>query len=93
VECWQVNWKGSSKVKVDLHVHTQERSPCARASEDEQIQAAIAAGLDAIFITSQMPSKCIHPIHRQQRRMKSVPLLAGWGFHCLVTRMPIPPRE
>ena len=37
--------------KVDLHVHTSERSPCAIASEDEQIRAAIAAGLDAIFIT------------------------------------------
>jgi predicted metal-dependent phosphoesterase TrpH len=38
-------------MKIDLHVHTLERSPCARASEDEQIQAAIAAGLDAMFIT------------------------------------------
>lgn len=38
-------------MKIDLHVHTMERSPCARASEDEQIQAAIAAGLDALFIT------------------------------------------
>lgn len=38
-------------MKIDLHVHTMERSPCAHASEDEQIQAAIAAGLDALFIT------------------------------------------
>jgi histidinol phosphatase-like PHP family hydrolase len=38
-------------LKVDLHIHTQERSPCAIASEEEQIRAAIAAGLDAIFIT------------------------------------------
>jgi histidinol phosphatase-like PHP family hydrolase len=36
---------------VDLHVHTSERSPCAINSEEEQIRAAIAAGLDAIFIT------------------------------------------
>ena len=41
----------SGIVKVDLHVHTLERSPCATASEEEQIRAAIAAGLDAIFIT------------------------------------------
>ena len=41
----------SAFLNVDLHVHTQERSPCARASEEEQIRAAIAAGLDAIFIT------------------------------------------
>lgn len=38
-------------MKLDLHVHTRERSSCAHASEVEQIQAAIAAGLDAIFIT------------------------------------------
>lgn len=38
-------------MKVDLHVHTKERSACAKASEEEQIQAAITAGLDAIFVT------------------------------------------
>jgi len=38
-------------MRIDLHVHTQERSFCARSSEDEQIGAAIAAGLDALVIT------------------------------------------
>ncbi len=38
-------------MKVDLHVHTRERSACAQATEEEQIRAAIAAGLDAIAIT------------------------------------------
>jgi len=37
--------------KVDLHVHTSERSPCATSGEEEQIRAAIAAGLEAIFFT------------------------------------------
>jgi predicted metal-dependent phosphoesterase TrpH len=41
----------TSLTKIDLHVHTKERSECAHASEDEQVQAAIAAGLDAIAIT------------------------------------------
>lgn len=41
----------STIVKVDLHVHTRERSPCATAGEEQQIRTAIAAGLDAIFIT------------------------------------------
>ncbi len=38
-------------MKIDLHVHTQERSPCGQSPETEQVQAAIAAGLDAIVFT------------------------------------------
>jgi histidinol phosphatase-like PHP family hydrolase len=38
-------------MKIDLHVHTSERSACARAGEVEQIRAAIASGLDGIAIT------------------------------------------
>ena len=38
-------------MKIDLHVHTSERSRCGRSPEKEQIEAAIAAGLDAIVIT------------------------------------------
>jgi predicted metal-dependent phosphoesterase TrpH len=55
-------------VKVDLHVHTQERSPCARTSEDEQIRAAIAAGLDVIFITDHwklVPQGRLEELNRQ----------------------------
>ncbi len=38
-------------MKIDLHVHSKERSICARASEEEQIRAAIDSGLDAIVFT------------------------------------------
>lgn len=38
-------------MKIDLHVHTIERSPCATVSEEYQIKAAMQAGLDAIAIT------------------------------------------
>jgi predicted metal-dependent phosphoesterase TrpH len=38
-------------MKVDLHVHTKERSQCAKASALEQVQTAIAAGLDVIALT------------------------------------------
>jgi histidinol phosphatase-like PHP family hydrolase len=38
-------------VKIDLHVHSKERSTCGRASEEEQIRAAIDSGLDAIVFT------------------------------------------
>ena len=36
------------QMKIDLHVHTSERSACGRSSEDEQVRAAVDAGLDAI---------------------------------------------
>jgi histidinol phosphatase-like PHP family hydrolase len=38
-------------MKIDLHVHSAERSPCARSGEEEQIRAAIACGLDALVMT------------------------------------------
>lgn len=38
-------------MKIDLHVHTRDRSPCGQATEDEMIQTAIARGLDAIALT------------------------------------------
>jgi len=38
-------------MKIDLHVHTKERSACGRASEIQQVRAAIRAGLDAIVFT------------------------------------------
>ncbi len=36
---------------IDLHVHCSERSHCGRATAEEQVRAAIAAGLDAIAFT------------------------------------------
>jgi hypothetical protein len=38
-------------MKLDLHVHTRERSACAHSSTDEMIRAAIASGLDGLVIT------------------------------------------
>ncbi len=38
-------------MKIDLHVHTKERSPCGRSGEEEMIQAAIAFGLDGLAFT------------------------------------------
>lgn len=35
-------------MKIDLHVHCSDRSECAVVTEQGQIQAAIASGLDAI---------------------------------------------
>lgn len=38
-------------MKIDLHVHTRERSSCGKSTEEEQICAAIEAGLEAIVFT------------------------------------------
>ncbi len=35
-------------MKVDLHVHSSERSPCGRDREEEMVRAAIDAGLDGL---------------------------------------------
>ncbi len=38
-------------MKIDLHVHAQERSNCATISEESQIQAALRAGLGGLAFT------------------------------------------
>lgn len=38
-------------MKIDFHVHTKEGSSCGRSSAEDQIRAAIAAGLDALVFT------------------------------------------
>lgn len=38
-------------MKIDLHVHAQERSDCATISEESQIQAALHAGLSGLAFT------------------------------------------
>lgn len=38
-------------MKVDLHIHASERSGCANSTEEEQVQAAIKAGLDGMAFT------------------------------------------
>jgi histidinol phosphatase-like PHP family hydrolase len=38
-------------MKIDLHVHTKERSSCGKSSEEDQVLAAIDAGLDAIVFS------------------------------------------
>jgi len=43
--------KINTQMKIDLHVHSSERSACAQASADEMIKTAIDSGLDAIVFT------------------------------------------
>ncbi len=41
----------SHLMKIDFHVHCCERSACATSSAEEQVRAAIAAGIDGLFFT------------------------------------------
>lgn len=38
-------------MKIDLHVHSSERSWCGKSSEAEQLDAAVSYGLDGIVLT------------------------------------------
>ena len=60
-------------MKIDLHVHSSERSPCGKASEEEQIRAAMAAGLDAIVFTDHhclVPQKRLEDLNRRHAPFK-----------------------
>jgi len=52
-------------MKIDLHVHSYERSNCAISSEKDQIEAAIAKGLGGIAFTD----------HNSQRSQFHIDLL------------------
>lgn len=65
-------------MKIDLHVHTMERSPCAHASEDEQIEAAIRAGLDAICITDHW--QLVPPERLRSLNLRHAPLRIYGGI-------------
>jgi histidinol phosphatase-like PHP family hydrolase len=55
-------------MKVDLHLHASERSSCSKATEQEQIRAAIAAGLDAVAFTDHerlVPREHLRELNRR----------------------------
>jgi len=55
-------------MKLDLHVHSSERSGCARATDEEMIRAAIAVGLDGFFFTDHhrfIPPEKLLPLNQQ----------------------------
>ena len=45
-------------MKIDLHVHTSQRSSCSLAAEEDLIAAAIQAGIDAIVLSDH---ECLPP--------------------------------
>jgi len=48
-------------MKIDLHVHTKDRSDCALSTEEEQIKEAIKIGLSGIAITEH--NRLLTPEH------------------------------
>jgi len=69
-------------MKIDLHVHTRERSACAQASEEEQIRAAIAAGLDAIAITDH--HRLVPPEHLAELNRRYAPFRIFGGIEMTI---------
>ncbi len=54
-------------MKIDLHVHSSERSACGEATEATQIRAAMAADLDALVFTdhySFVPPEHLEELNR-----------------------------
>jgi histidinol phosphatase-like PHP family hydrolase len=55
-------------MKIDLHVHSSERSGCATATDEAMICAAISAGLDGFFFTDHhrfIPPEKLLPLNQQ----------------------------
>ncbi|MBN2712155.1 MAG: PHP domain-containing protein [Planctomycetes bacterium] len=55
-------------MKIDIHMHTSERSPCGRNTEHEQIRSAIRHGLDAVMISDHntlVPKSVLKELNRQ----------------------------
>ncbi len=64
-------------MKVDLHVHTKERSRCGRSSVLEQIQAAVSAGLGAIAFTDHGQLPPVEEIARLNDEYAPLRILEG----------------
>lgn len=64
-------------MKIDLHVHTSERSGCAVSTEAEQIEAAITNGLNAIAITDHDVLCDPEHIARLNEKYKPFKIFAG----------------
>ncbi len=70
-------------MKIDLHVHCSERSACAKSKEEEQIQAAIACGLDAMVFTDH--GRLVSPAHLNTLNQRYAPFRIFGGVEITVT--------
>ncbi len=86
-------------MKIDLHVHTKEYSLCGRSNAEEQIQAAMTAGLDALVFADH--DHLFPPAHLRMLNDKYAPfkifggieLTESTGEHILVLGVHDPALE
>ena len=77
-------------MKIDFHVHSKEYSPCGVSTIDEQIEAAIAAGLDALAFSNHDRLVPLDRLKRLNDRYAPFRILTGievtviGGEHILV---------
>jgi predicted metal-dependent phosphoesterase TrpH len=77
-------------MKIDLHVHTREYSACGRSTAEEQIEAALAAGLDALVFADHdtlFPLARIHDFNQKYapfRIFSGIEMSVIGGEHLLV---------
>lgn len=64
-------------MKIDLHLHTSERSKCSVATEEQQIESAIDNGLDAIVITDHNKLVPIEHIKELNEKYKPFRIFGG----------------
>ncbi len=86
-------------MKIDLHVHSKEYSPCGVSLIEEQIEAAIAAGLDAIAFSNHdrlVPRDRLDRLNRQYAPFKifsGIEVTVQGGEHILVIGLYDPSLE
>ncbi len=71
------------QVKLDLHVHTRERSKCGRNTAEEMIAAAIRGGLDGLAFTDH--SRFMPEDDLRRLREKFAPFSVFQGMEAGVT--------
>jgi predicted metal-dependent phosphoesterase TrpH len=77
-------------VKIDLHLHSSERSSCGKSSENDMLSAAARFGLDAVVFTEH--NRTVGPDHLELLNERFSPLRVFGGIeisltmndHCLV---------
>lgn len=69
-------------MKIDLHVHSSDRSACGHSNDEEQVTAAIAAGLDAIVFTDHHRFVPIAQLEALNRRFSPFRIFSGIEMTC-----------
>lgn len=69
-------------MKVDLHVHTRERSACAQSTETAMIESAISRGLDALVFTDH--DRLMSPTRLQKLNRRYAPFRIFGGVEVTV---------